>query len=294
MADILLLEDNESFRQSLVENLEDEGHTIHEAGSGNEAIALGATVKVDLLITDVRMAGIDGIDALAGLRELHPDLKSIVITGFASDDAPARAIGLGACDYIYKPFKLRELLSSINRTLNSEEESQRGQATLAPLLAGYKRLVVAVTSLLSNSQLKVVESQRRKAYTGLFVAIRSRSFELEQALKVWDVLEDLETRRQGLKEGKLDLGLCRDLAEGYKWVLTIMKSLEESASAAHPMRPEGKVSRERFAHFYEAVQAGRIPAAQLPLGPFLRGADALSLEQSTELHRLYSIFWGEP
>jgi CheY-like chemotaxis protein len=292
MAEILVLEDNESFREVLVENLEDEGHIIHQAGSGNEAISLGSKVHIDLLITDVRMAGIDGIEALAGLRQLHPKLKSIVITGFASDDAPPRAIGLGACDYLYKPFKLRDLLRSIERTLNAEEDQRRGQAALAPLLAGYRKVAQTVSSLLSNKQLQFVEAQRQEAYTGFFVAMRSQSFDQEQALKVWDVLEDLENKRQTLKEGGLDIGLCRELAEGYKWVLTILKSLKEKPTPGHAHRAEGKVSRKQFAHFYEAVQSGRIPAAQLPLAPFLRTADAVLLGQSEQLGQLYGRFWG--
>lgn len=294
MAEILLLEDNGEFRQILQENLEDEGHVVHPASNGQEAITLGAQVKVDLLITDVRMAGIDGIDALAGLRELIPDLKSIIITGYASDEAPPRAIRQGACDYLYKPFKLSELLTSIERTLNAEEDSRKGQAYLSPLLSRYQRLVSTVNSLLSNQQLKFVETQRRSAYTGFYVAVRSRAFGLEQALKVWDALEELEEKRQGLKSGGLDLGLCRELAEGYKWIQTILESLKHSTAPALRERSETQVSRERFAFFYERIQSGRLPAAQLPLAPFLRGADALVLQQSPELKKLYARFWGNP
>lgn len=293
MAVILLLEDNEEFRSILAENLEDEGHTIHQASSGREAVELGAKTKVDLVITDVRMAGIDGIDALAGLRRLHPSLRSIVITGYANDEAPPRAIKAGACDYLYKPFKLSELLLSIERILNAEDETRTATAKLGSLMGGFGKLVAAVGSLLSDQQLKLVEASRTKAYTGLYVAIRSRSFGVEQALRIWDSLEDLEEKRQGLLSGRLDLGLCRELGEGYSWCLTVLEALKKNNTPLIRTRENERVSRERFAHLYDAVLGGRVPAAQLSLAPFLRTADAAALRGSPDLQKLHRRFWGD-
>jgi CheY-like chemotaxis protein len=293
MAVILLLEDNEEFRSILAENLEDEGHTIHQAASGREAVEVGARTPVDLVITDVRMAGIDGIDALAGLREIHPNLRSIVITGYANDEAPSRAIKQGACDYLYKPFKLSELLTSIERVLNADDDNKRATAALGSVLKGFGKLASAVGSLLSNQQLKLVEMSRSKAYTGLYVAIRSRSFGVEQALRVWDSLEDLERKRQGLLSGKLDLALCRDLGEGYSWVMTVLEALKRNnIPLIRSPEHERRLPRERFAHLYYAVQEGRIPAAQLSLAPFLRVADSATLRQSPDLLKLHRRFWG--
>jgi CheY-like chemotaxis protein len=293
MAIILLLEDNEEFRTILAENLEDEGHTVLQAGSGHQAIELGAKTRCDLVITDVRMAGIDGIDALAGLRKLHPNLRSIVITGYANDEAPPRAIKQGACDYLYKPFKLSDLLTSIERVLNAESEGNSGQASLASLMGGFGKLVNSVGALVSNQQLKLVESARQSAYQGLYVAVRSRSFGIEQALRVWDSLEDLEEKRQGLMSGKLDLGLVRELGEGYKWVLTVLEALKKSNTPLIRTNEAKRVSRERFAYFYDAILTGKIPAAQLSLAPFLRAADSVALQQSPDLAKLYRKFWGD-
>jgi CheY-like chemotaxis protein len=293
MAIILLLEDNEEFRTILSENLEDEGHTVLQAESGRQAIDLGAKTRFDLVITDVRMAGIDGIDALAGLRRLHPQLRSIVITGYANDEAPPRAIKQGACDYLYKPFKLSELLTSIERILNSEDETNRGQAALASLMGGFGKLMTAVGALLSNQQLKLVESARRDAYQGFYVAIRSRAFGVEQALRVWDSLEDLEEKRQGLMSGRLDLGLCRELGEGYKWVLTVLEALKKNNTPLIRTRENERVSRERFAFLYDAILTGKIASAQVSLAPFLRAADPASLQQSPDLAKLHRRFWGD-
>lgn len=292
MATILLLEDNEEFRTILAENLEDEGHEVLQAESGRQAIELGAKKRFDLVITDVRMAGMDGIDALAGLRRFHPQLRSIVITGYANDEAPPRAIQHGACDYLYKPFKLSELLTSIERVLRVEEDTKANQASLATVLGGFGKLVSAVGSLLSNQQLRLVESSRHRAYQGLYVAIRSRSFGVEQALRVWDALEELEVKRQGLMEGRLDLALCRELGEGYAWTLTVLEALKKNNTPYLRTRESERVPRERFAHFHEAVLQGRVPPAQIALAPFVRMADPATLRQSPQLAKLHHRFWG--
>ena len=292
MAVILLLEDNHDFRRILDENLTDEDHEVHGAASAVEAVELAQRIQPDLMVTDVRMAGMDGIDALGEVRKLHPNLKSIVITGYANEEAPPRAIRHRACDYIYKPFKLTELLDSIDRVLDAEKDSHAFQATLAPLLVGYRKLTQAIGSLLSNQQLKAVESYRQQAYASFYVAIRSRSLDLEQALRVWDSLEDQEVKRNELKSGRLDLGLCRQLAEGYQLVLSILEALQKTSLPVLRERPEQRVSRERFAHFYESVQQGLIHSAQLPLAPFLRGVSQATLAQSPELQELHQKFWG--
>lgn len=292
MAVILLLEDNHDFRGILVENLEDEGHQVHGAADAEEAVRVAARIRPDLMVTDVRMAGMDGIDALAQVRKQHPSLKSIIITGYASDEAPPRAIRQRACDYIYKPFKLTDLLDSIDRVLEAEEQTRAYQAALAPLVAGYRKLMTVVGSLLSNQQLKAVESYRSQAYSSFYVAVRSRALDLEQALRVWDLLEEQEEKRRGLKEGRLDLGLCRELAEGFQYVLSILEALQKTSLPVLRDRPQGRVTRERFAHFYEAVQQGHLHGAQLPLAPFLRSVEPAALEQSAELRKLVYQFWG--
>lgn len=290
---ILLLEDNEEFRTILAENLEDEGFEVLQAGSSQQAVEVSAKTRVDLLITDVRMAGADGIEALAEMRKKRPLLRSIIITGYANDEAPPRAIKEGASDYLYKPFKLSDLLASVDRVLNAERDSSHAQAALGALLGSFARLGSAVSSLISHQQLKLVESRRQHAFNGLYVAIRSKSFNVEQALHIWDSLEDLERKREGLTSGKLDLALCRDLGEGYSWVVTVLEALKKNNSPLLRGREKERVVRERFAHLYSAVQNGKISATDLSLGPHLRKIDPMTLSQSPELAKMHRRFWGD-
>ncbi|MGE0492306.1 MAG: response regulator [Vulcanimicrobiota bacterium] len=291
---ILVLEDDRDFLQVLVENLEEEDFPVWGAASNAEALAVAQQQTLDLVITDVRMAGKDGIDTLAELRALQPMLRSIVITGFASEEAPGRAIRQQASDYLYKPFRLVELLKSIERTMQHEQQRSRAQDLLAPVVEGYRKLVAALATLVSNRQLAAVEKIREHAYNGFYVSVRSQALDDEQALRVWDALEELERDRQQLKEGRLDLALCQRLVEGYQWTLDLMVAYaRQPLAAARPTGP-GQVSRRQFKHFYQQIQQGWVPIGHMSLAPFLRSLNRLTLSQSQQLAALYQQCWGQP
>jgi response regulator RpfG family c-di-GMP phosphodiesterase/DNA-binding SARP family transcriptional activator len=122
---ILLIDDDTSVLDILSEILEDNGYQVTTAGSGYEAIEKIKSCSFDLVITDIRMAGLDGLDTLASLRENQPDLKSIVITGYASTEDPIRAIKLRVDDYLKKPFDTKDFLASVRRSLEDFQEQTR-------------------------------------------------------------------------------------------------------------------------------------------------------------------------
>ncbi len=78
---ILILEDDTQLRTLLVQFLSQQKFDVQEARSGPEAIALGSRKRFDLVLTDVRMEGMDGLEALSALRQAQPGLKSIIMTG---------------------------------------------------------------------------------------------------------------------------------------------------------------------------------------------------------------------
>ncbi|MEW6279112.1 MAG: response regulator, partial [Candidatus Eremiobacterota bacterium] len=104
---ILVLEDDSHMRGTLVRLLDEEGYQVSGVASGPEAIALSSRSEFDLIVADIRMEGMDGLECLASLRQVRPSMKSIVITGYASTDAPARALKVQAEDYLHKPFQLQ-------------------------------------------------------------------------------------------------------------------------------------------------------------------------------------------
>jgi two-component SAPR family response regulator len=137
MASILLLEDDDSMRETLVMLLEDEGYEVTAAGSGLEAVEHVSRRSFDLMITDIRMAGMDGLEALARVKESLPDVGSLVITAYAGEADSIRALRLGAGDYLKKPFELSDLLRSVERILatRSVELAKRARMQVLRQLA---------------------------------------------------------------------------------------------------------------------------------------------------------------
>lgn len=116
---ILVVEDDPLMLSALEILLEDEGYDVTTASSGMEAIEKAKGENFDLVVSDVRMAEMDGIETLSNVKQQQPDARSIVITGYASPDIPVQAIKLGVDDYIMKPFDDRQFVASVKRCLES-------------------------------------------------------------------------------------------------------------------------------------------------------------------------------
>ena len=109
MSNILIVDDEQSYRQLLSLVFEGDGHIIRTASNGREAVELIKKEPADVIISDVKMPDMDGIDMLRAVRELHPDLGVILMTAFASVETAREAFKLGADDFIQKPFDVEEL-----------------------------------------------------------------------------------------------------------------------------------------------------------------------------------------
>lgn len=112
---VLLLEDDAELLVVIRESLEDEGYQVLAAQSGEDALGLSYQQEFDLLITDVRLPGIDGLDTLLRVRELQPEIRGIVMTGYASESDTVRALRLGVGEYLKKPFALLQFLEVVQR-----------------------------------------------------------------------------------------------------------------------------------------------------------------------------------
>lgn len=133
---ILILEDDETLRCALSDLLEDEGYFVGAASQAEEALMLAENQAFDFMIFDIRMAGMDGLEAFQRLRQRGFQFPSLAMTGFAGDDDPIRALKLGVGDYLRKPFQPEELLESVARLLarhRSRQEMERSQQELRSL-----------------------------------------------------------------------------------------------------------------------------------------------------------------
>jgi len=124
---ILIVDDEAQMRDLLVKVLDKNGYQVSAAGDGEQALALLEKEPVDLVVTDVRLPGIGGLEALKAIKELNPEIVVIIMTAFGSIDQAVQAVKEGAYDYINKPFKIDEMLLTIEKAL--EERRLRHEVT---------------------------------------------------------------------------------------------------------------------------------------------------------------------
>ncbi|MDQ3280755.1 MAG: sigma-54 dependent transcriptional regulator [Acidobacteriota bacterium] len=130
---ILIVDDEEVLRDVLDVMLRREGFEILTAASGEEALNLLETEEVDLVVLDVMLPGISGIDTLRSMRISNPALPVIVITAFSSIDGAIEAMKYGAFHYIPKPFKNEEVILTVNKALEQRRLSHENERLKAEL-----------------------------------------------------------------------------------------------------------------------------------------------------------------
>ena len=128
LARILAVDDESSIRETLRSILETEGYAVEVAQDGREALDSFKNQHFDVVLCDVKMQGMDGIEVLVALRELAPDLPVIMISGHGTIDTAVESLRKGAYDYIQKPLDLNRLLVSLRNALDRNSlvaETQR-------------------------------------------------------------------------------------------------------------------------------------------------------------------------
>ena len=113
--DVLLIDDEPEVREALAEAMRDAGHTITEVGDGSAAAKLLTEKAFDLVLSDVRLPGIDGLTLLRNVRREAPLTDFILMTAFADVGEAVAALKVGASDYLTKPFDVDELLHHLAR-----------------------------------------------------------------------------------------------------------------------------------------------------------------------------------
>ena len=129
---LLIVEDERSLRQATAERLAEHGFRVDQAGSGEEALEKLAGFAYDLVVTDLRLPGMDGTDVIEAARKHYPDIIGIVVTGYGTVRGAVEALKRGAADFITKPFQFGELLHVLScaleqRRLKSENAYLRSQ-----------------------------------------------------------------------------------------------------------------------------------------------------------------------
>jgi two-component system KDP operon response regulator KdpE len=123
---VLVVDDEPAMRRGLRTSLRANGYEVEEARSGEEAVQIIASRQADIVLLDVNMPGMGGLEACRRLRSALPGAGIVMITVRDAEDDTVEALEAGADDYITKPFRLRELLARLNAVL------RRGHAENPP------------------------------------------------------------------------------------------------------------------------------------------------------------------
>ncbi len=133
-AKILIIDDDNSLRRVLEYNLQEEGYEVQAASSGEEGLYLFGQAQPNLVITDMKMSGMDGLMVLKSIKERSPEALVIIITAFGTIDVAVEAMKAGAYDYITKPFNRDELRLTVKKALQFNglaEENKRLKSELS-------------------------------------------------------------------------------------------------------------------------------------------------------------------
>jgi two-component system response regulator HydG len=125
MAHVLIIDDHDSMRDGLELLLRKRGHRTRSAEGGQVGLDLLEEERADLVITDLRMARVDGMQVLQRVRERSPETDVLVITGYGTVETAVEAMKNGATDFITKPFSWEEFAVKVERILKDREERER-------------------------------------------------------------------------------------------------------------------------------------------------------------------------
>jgi excisionase family DNA binding protein len=114
---VLVVDDEEAVRDLIAKTLTMADYDVTPASDGQAALDALTDADFDLLITDLRMPGMDGLTVIRQARRLSPSLPIVIITGYSTEASAIEAINLGVCGYLTKPFRLPRILSVAARAL---------------------------------------------------------------------------------------------------------------------------------------------------------------------------------
>lgn len=151
---ILIVDDEKNIVTSLQEILSDEGYEVATAEDGLEALELIQADPPDLILLDIWIPGMDGIEVLKAVKTYHPEIEVLVMSGHGTIDTAVQATKLGAQDFIEKPFSLDELVESVGKALKirkSRLTQSNGHTLQKQTLPYCFKLMVEVSQAIKNA-----------------------------------------------------------------------------------------------------------------------------------------------
>lgn len=155
MPNILIVDDEKSIRDSLSGILLDEGFTPLTADSGEAALAKLREEKPDLILLDIWMPGLDGLETLTRIREIYPDQLVIMMSGHGTIETAVRSTKLGAYDFIEKPLSLEKILLCTQNALKTGQLVEENRELKAKMAKDYEMIGISEPILDLKKQIKI-------------------------------------------------------------------------------------------------------------------------------------------
>ncbi|MEJ2108341.1 MAG: response regulator [Acidobacteriota bacterium] len=165
---ILLVEDEQNVAKGLELVLNDEGYDVETAATGRGALDMFRGNGFDLIVSDLRLPDIDGLEVIREVRDYRPEVKAIIITGYPSVSSAVDAVRMGVMDYLRKPFTDEELLKAVRNAFVQAPKS-------------------SISKLINENEQKVL-IQRQEVIRAIETA--SRNGEFEARLDLGGALDD--------------------------------------------------------------------------------------------------------
>lgn len=153
MKKILVIDDEPTVRMALASTLRQTGYEVHSAGDGADGLTQALTHRPDLILSDVHMAGMDGMELLQRFRT-HPETSAvpiILMTGQPREASERTSMNLGADDYLQKPFSMEQLLAAVQARLRRQEGIHLASEAERALVAEHLRLLTTALESAANS-----------------------------------------------------------------------------------------------------------------------------------------------
>lgn len=182
---ILVVEDDAPIRRGVVDTLTFGGYRTLEAGDGQKGLDLALSSDVDLVLLDILMPKVDGLEVLSKIRQAKPALPVIMLTARGEEQDRVRGLKAGADDYVVKPFGPSELLARVEAVLRRSAERP---STLGRLRVAGREIDFERREVIHDDGQRIVLPQREAEVLAYLAANRGRAVSRDELLsRVWGV-----------------------------------------------------------------------------------------------------------
>ena len=244
---ILVLDDEDIVRRSFCDSLEDLGYLVLEAKNGHQGLSIITEQQPDIILTDLRMPIMGGVEFLQKCKDAGFDIPIIVISGVGSMNDVVQAIHLGAFDFLTKPIRESSLLqATVERALNQvrlKKENKNYQMHL-------ERLVEERTQALNNSNYELAEHK-----DNLEKLVQERTQELQVVINsLHEAQEQLIESAKMASLGRLVAGVSHELNTPLGICLTFITSLEEKIVKFEKDYYNAAINKDKFEAFLASTR----------------------------------------